>query len=405
MVIDYYAETGSVTSFRFLGGATYDITGTFSISGGSGAAVFEGGAVLKFETAGQINPWSKPAFLTAPYSPLVCTAKDDDSVGEKIAGSTGNPGANLYGGGGMLRFSGANSCVTNARFCYAKTAVAFLVALGGDQFVVDSQFVNCSNGVTTGGGNITVKNTLFAHVWAPFFHLGAKLVAKNITVEDAQYLSTIGNPNSGLFGLTFTNCIFSRVTNIMGYPYDAPAPYTYTPTADYNGFYNCPAPTFGADISVTGDYPFQSVGAGNYYLAGDTFRYSGTVAIDPALLADLARKTTYPPTIVANQTFTFPTAWTISAVPRDNSLQQVALGYHYDPLDYLCSEITIGGSPLTLSAGVAVALFGAVGFYPLDGGVISSGSPCAMNELVWYPAVQEQPIKLNNIATPRQRDV
>ena len=77
------------------------------------------------------------------------------------------------------------------------------------------------------------------------------------------------------------------------------------------------------------------------------------------------------------------------------------MGYHYEPLDYLCSQITIGSAsaPLVLTNGVAVGLYGATGFIPQGGGIICQGRPDAMNRLVWYPSVQEQPLRLNNIST------
>ncbi|HXU75292.1 MAG TPA: LamG-like jellyroll fold domain-containing protein, partial [Methylomirabilota bacterium] len=93
-----------------------------------------------------------------------------------------------------------------------------------------------------------------------------------------------------------------------------------------------------------------------------------------------------------------PTNWSQFAARDTDTLD---LGYHYDALDYLCSQIALSGPPLTLNPGVAVALFGTVGFAGTNanGALTSSGRADAMNRILWYPAVQEQAVKLNNVAT------
>jgi hypothetical protein len=48
---------------------------------------------------------------------------------------------------------------------------------------------------------------------------------------------------------------------------------------------------------------FQSVGAGNFYLATSSpYRNAGTTNITPALLTNLWQRTTYPPLVISNLT-------------------------------------------------------------------------------------------------------
>ena len=111
-------------------------------------------------------------------------------------------------------------------------------------------------------------------------------------------------------GANLNNCIFANVTNLFsgslsGY------------TASYNGFYK--SPTIGTSAVTNTFYPFQTVGAGNYYLAnGCNFFNAGTMNIDSMLLADLKEKTTYPPVVYTNVAISANTIWGPQAL-RDNS--------------------------------------------------------------------------------------
>jgi hypothetical protein len=105
---------------------------------------------------------------------------------------------------------------------------------------------------------------------------------------------------------------------------------------------------------LSGPY-FQKIGGGSYYLTNNSpCQNTGTTNIDPALLADLAAKTTYPP--IAYTNVTFSTATTLSPQAQRDNDGQPDLGYHYDPLDY-----TFGGckasSNLTFTAGTAAGWF------------------------------------------------
>lgn len=91
--MDYNSLT-SATNWVFTADSTTYISGQCNLCGSN---VWEGGCVLKFATNAFIA--LNPAFGTTPttsfrgsiYRPIVMTAKDDNSCGQAITGSTGSP--------------------------------------------------------------------------------------------------------------------------------------------------------------------------------------------------------------------------------------------------------------------------------------------------------------------------
>ena len=112
----------------------------------------EGGAVLKYTNSASLNfgsggPWCLVS-KAGPYRMAVLTSMNDNSVGETIANSTGNPtntGA-TYLNLSITATGSTNPPLSYLRFAYAGTALA--QASGGtyatDIFAVwNCQFVNC----------------------------------------------------------------------------------------------------------------------------------------------------------------------------------------------------------------------------------------------------------------------
>jgi hypothetical protein len=228
---------------------------------------------------------------------------------------------------------------------------------------------------------------LFTKVTTDFNSLSlATIDVQNGTFANSTNLSTVSSSAT----LEVTNCILANVTNLNG----ATAP---TLNGGYNGFYN--SPNFGANQTTNMFYPFQSVGAGNYYYTNCcVFTNAGTGAIDPVLLAELQNRTSYAPIAYTNITVT-NTTWNLQAA-RDTS-SNPNLGYHYDPIDYAIGNVAVRGT-LTLTNNVAVAAFWShqsgqwqfVGFNIYGGGdtLLSIGTPQIHNQICTYQAVQEQPI-------------
>jgi hypothetical protein len=107
------------------------------------------------------------------------------------------------------------------------------------------------------------------------------------------------------------------------------------------------------------------------------------------LLANLRQRTTDLPNITyANVPIS--TATTFSPqVQRDIDAPDV--GYHYDPLDYAVSGLTVT-APLSLINGVAVATYGTAAAISLSGSgqLLSQGLANNLNHVVRYNTVQEQ---------------
>jgi hypothetical protein len=334
LVLDYQTLNSSQTNYTFQGDTTYYISGTVNLYGTN---TFEGGAVLKYATNASIVLQSSHLnWQASAYRPVVFTAKDDNSMGEAFG--SGNPSG--YYANPALKFNAAGtySPLSNFRVAFAKQA---LVSGNSNFKFYDCQFVNCQNGITFSSVNNYFYNALFSGVITNFNNVSSGgIYLQNVTIDSSAYLASVGS----YAGLTLYNCIFANVTNLF-----RGTPYGYGGSS--NGFYRCPM--FGTGVTNT-FYPFQAAGGGNYYLTnGCNFFNAGTTNIDSTLLADLKKKTTYPPIIYSNVTFSIATNFSPQA-QRDTDAPD--LGYHYDPLDYV-----FGGadaySNLTFAAGTAVGWF------------------------------------------------
>jgi hypothetical protein len=390
LLLDYQLVNNSQSSFVFQGDTTYLISGTLNFSGTN---TFEGGAVIKYASGASINfiPGATVPVINwqaGAYRPVVFTAKDDNSVGETISGSTGNPAG--YYANPALNFMAldAGASLSNFRIAYAQQAVE--LEYGGGFAFYNGQLIDCQNGFYDTYETVYLRNMLFGNVQTNFNNLlGATFDVQNSTFDLSTVLvSIVSNPSQSI-GFVFTNCIFSQVFTLT----NAYTPgYIFSLAGSENGFFNSPA--FGSGVASANAYPFQSAGAGAYYLTNGCPFTNGTANIDPVLLASLGQKTSYaPPIIYTNFTVTNAT-WT-PQVQRDTN-SNPNLGFHYDPIDYLVGSITVSGT-LTLTNGVAVALFpGPQNFGLLLSGtdnLNSYGIAQAHNQICNYQAAQEEPLE------------
>ena len=223
-----------------------------------------------------------------------------------------------------------------------------------------SQFVNCGTGVGAGSGAaITLRNVLMTQGTNCVYTTGT-VAAEHLTADQMQNFC-----GESYTGASVTNSIIAGVTSQTGV-----APVS----------------------SVTsGSGLFQSVAGGNYYLANDSTNVNaGTTNINAALAANLQQMTTVPPVLLTGN---FAAATTLyPQAQRDTDTPD--LGYHYDPLDYVWSNLTVNSSvTLTLTNGVAVGVWGATGTTLGDAAqLISQGTPVNLNRLAPCALVQEQPL-------------
>jgi len=90
VVLDYLTINSAQTNFTFKADTTYYISGSVNLNG---VTTIEGGTVIKYAptNSASVTCLGPVNSLSAPYRPAIFTARDDNSVGETIAGSTGTP--------------------------------------------------------------------------------------------------------------------------------------------------------------------------------------------------------------------------------------------------------------------------------------------------------------------------
>jgi hypothetical protein len=396
LVLDYVTLNSNTNNFTFQGDTTYYISGAVNLAGN---ITFEGGAVLKYTNNAALNV-SYPAqinCLATSYRPVIFTAKDDNSVGDTINGSTGTP-TNYYANP-AISYTGSSSMnsymtLSHFRIAYASQAVS----ANGVSITItlaDGQIINCANGFyTPGQAEVYLNNLLFAN-----FTTALSLNFANVHVQNVTFAGKIPGPGGvsflvvengyrGSVTLNCVNCILANIVSLSG----GPPLYPNSLGGSNNGFYN--SPLFGTATNVSSVYPFQSVGAGNYYLTnGCNFFNQGTTNIDSALLAALHQKTTYPPIVCSNITISVTTNFSPQAQRDTNALPD--LGYHYNPIDYIADSLTITNAALTVTNGAVIANYNRSGIQLQTGSsMVSMGSPLVPNRFVRYQSVQEQSIVL-----------
>jgi hypothetical protein len=267
---------------------------------------------------------------TSLYRPVVFTSKSDDTVGDWIDSSTGTPARQQH----VALVTTQAGTVRGARFLYARTALCPTAALVAE----DVQFMDCGNALDAWAQPVTVRNALFA--------LTDNLVAGNVAGLNAtgehwtadRFGTVVAlQANKSLAALNLTNCLLTTGTNwVTGT--NNPVIYTNAVTwlASNSGIY-------------------QTVGAAAYYLAdASSYRNAGTTNVSASTLTLLRARTTCPPLVFSNVTFSTDTTFTPQA-QRDTDTPD--LGYHYAPLDYVFGGCHSDQANLTVTAGTALGWF------------------------------------------------
>ncbi len=364
LVLDYTTVSTGQSSYTFKGDETYYITGTVGLSA---TTTFEAGTVIKFAAGNtlQLNSASTLKFQGAPYRPVVLTAKDDDSVGQTISGSSGNPSG--YYANPALSLNGASTSgytLTWLRIKHAQVGLQFVNNGASAHTVRHLQIVNCDKGIQVNSATLNLRNALMAGTagaFACFYNLSsATLNVQHLTAHNASYLNY--NPASST--LQLVNSLVVAVANTSGYTDGG-----------------------GNQVVASASGVFQSVGGGAHYLAaGSPHRNAGISGLDSTLAAELKNLTTDAP-IQLTSHFTVNTPLSPQA-QRDTDTPD--RGYHYDPLDWCWTTLNLGNATLTLTNGVAVGNYGAKGTTLGTGAkFLSEGAPNNLNRLVRYSTVQE----------------
>ncbi|MCW5551780.1 MAG: hypothetical protein KIS67_06370 [Verrucomicrobiae bacterium] len=365
LVMDYVTVNGNVTNLVLAGDQTYYVSGPTYVYGA--ANVLEGGAVVKYakNADAQLRYNSPLECRTAPYRPAVFTAKDDDTVGQTISGSSGNP-SGYYPYAAMSFFNKMQPVVLHdLRVSYANYGL--LIPWGGPyaHVIRNSQFVRNYTGVYVDYTSVptTLQNVLLHRSGLrAVYGYEAIVCGENLTIHEAYRAfdgGTVSVTNSLLVAVTNWPTAFTSVNNVT---------------------------------NASGAGVFQTVGAGAHYLVdGSTNRNAGTTNINADLLADLGQRTTYPPVVLSNVTITASTNL-LPQAQRDTDIPD--RGYHYDPIDVLMNSVNVTNATMSLTNGAVMAVYGVnsgAGLRLRNGAqFVSEGAPLNLNRIVQYSSVQER---------------
>ncbi len=362
-LLDYTLVTGG-TNFTFAADSTYFVSGNVYLYGDTRLM---GSAVIKnTNTIGNgLHLRGNILCDTTPYSPVIFTAEDDDTVGVPLPWSSGEPVPGNYADPALqidYNWSGWLANLKHLRIAYAREGVEFYTGTG--HVLQDAQFTFCGAAIKPYYCDVNLRNLLVydsgtvlacpLQFTARFEHL----TAHQVDTLKADYKSG---------AVYLTNSLLVAVDD----------------ERVYGGEGNASTEDSGV---------FQTVGAGAHYLADDTYRDLGTLNINSDLLADLKTRTTHPPN-VQDQGWILADITLNPTVLRDTN-NAPDLGYHYAPLDQVFHEVMVSNATLIVNPGTAIGVFGYYGDYGLslwDGGnLVFEGSPMDLIHVARYNLVQEQ---------------
>jgi hypothetical protein len=208
-VLDYTALVSS-TNLTLQADSTYYVSGPVTLSG---TTTFEGGTVVKYAPTNNARLNLNCAIVCrgSMYRPSIFTARDDSSVGLRIAGASNYLPTNYYAPA-MLSLSQTNAALSYLRLSYATKAIEF--GGGGHSYSLNhAQLVNCQIALndTGGDGNVfALNNVLFcntSNIWnsgSAAYYYGAHLTMDRAT------------NNSGVATYSFTNSLFSATSGFSG---------------------------------------------------------------------------------------------------------------------------------------------------------------------------------------------
>ncbi len=137
---------GSATNYTLQCDTTYYVSGSAVFSG---ITTIEGGTVVKYTNGAEVKITGVLNAQTSAYRPAIFTSKDDETVGDSITGSTGNPSTN-YAAAIALHFANNYSDLRHARIAHAQTAIqydSYWLDYGTPNRLVHAQLVHCQKGV------------------------------------------------------------------------------------------------------------------------------------------------------------------------------------------------------------------------------------------------------------------
>jgi hypothetical protein len=307
-------------------------------------------------------------FRTTPWAPAIFTSESDNTAGEVLPWSTGNP-TNFCGNPALEFNAYAAGVVTTGqhlRVSHAYTGISFYSGYGHE--VRHAQVIHSQNAFQPYYAEVRLRDVLVSQADTVLSMTGTSTGrVEHLTANVINQLSP--NTDEDTMELSVTNSLFVSVTNLN----------------TFDGAYN--------STNTSGTNIFTSVGAGNFYLQ-PTFTTLGTTNISAQLFADLKTRTTRGPTVLTNTLIASTNLAPIIPRGATNAAIAPTVGYWYPAVDYAISLLAVTNATLTLLPGTVVAGFGNTALLLQDGStLVSEGTPMQRIRFVRYSAVQEQSIQ------------
>ena len=361
VVIDYLI-VNTITNFTFQPDTTYYIKSPVFLSGN---IQINGNTIVKYTNSwgGMTLTFLGPVDCnTSVGSPAYFTAKDDDTVGETIIGSTGVP-TSYYGDAYLNLGFSAHIAVLNLRHLILRHAHTGFHMPQGREVTLDNVQISDSDTGLFNKEIFKLRNVLF--------YKTVRVFAGQFTtaVTTAEHL-TLHNCTHFIYGTTLpnillTNSLLIGVTNRVLWT--------------------------GANVetNLSDSGIFTTVRAGGHYLpTSSPYRGVGTTNLSSNVLASIRSRTVTAPTILTNLVDGQVLAPT---VPFGTGIP--SLGYHYPVLDYIIRTAAVANATVLFTNGVSIGIdtvntnFGI--FLGENAHVISQGTPLTPNRLVRLHSVQE----------------
>jgi hypothetical protein len=358
--IYYTVVQGSFTNYNFQGDTTYYINSTVQLYG---TTIIEGGTVIKFgnRPAAQLDLNGPLNCMTTSYHPALLTSRNDNLTGGGIDRSTGNPTNNdnaLY----FMEVAGQTNSYHDLRIKYAGIGIS---ATNPANFW-DCQFVQCGTAVAARGTGIIAFHNVLISQTTNCVSTTNFVAAEFLTADQCVSFCP------GIYGgASLTNSLLTAVANT-------------------NGVHLTASAALPSGVGV-----YQVAGAGNYYLATNTYQGMGIGNVSAAILADIATKTTWPPIVYNVPGINFSSNLTLFAQALRDTNSSPTLGYHYPPLDYVFGSIHLTNATIVVNPGTAIGVYSTNGvFYGIaisgNASFTSSGLADNLVHIVEFNTVQEQ---------------
>ncbi len=196
-----------------------------------------------------------------------------------------------------------------------------------------------------------------------------------------------------------TNCLFTATNqDIEAYLYSAIGYGSGTRGYNDSIIYPYATPYFGCgfgggNVIQLGGVPgvYSPVAAGYYYLSPSSgYKNIGSLAVQSNLLSELQQKTTDAPNSSYSSNTWSSANYVLQPYVQRNT-NTLPIGYCYDPIDYLISDLYLTNTAVLVTNGTVIAFGNDVGITVEDGStLVSQGSPQNRNYFVHYSTVQEE---------------